>query len=66
MTTKMKITGMTCEHCVMAVSKALGKVPGVEKVEVSLQRGEAVVGGSADAASLIAAVAGEGYQADLI
>jgi copper chaperone len=32
---------MTCQHCVMAVTKALGKIPGLEKVKVDLAKGEA-------------------------
>ena len=43
---KLKVEGMTCNHCVMAVTKALKKVPGVEKVEVSLEKGEALVEGT--------------------
>ena len=62
--TTLKIDGMSCEHCVRAVTGALKKVPGVETVvEVSLERGEARVEGSADAASLIAAIEEEGYSA---
>lgn len=65
--TKLKIDGMSCEHCVRAVSGALEKVPGVETVvEVSLERGEANVEGSAEAAALIAAVEEEGYSAEVI
>ena len=59
----LKITGMTCEHCVRAVTKALEGVPGVEKADVTLIPGEAVVHGQASAAALIAAVKEEGYDA---
>ena len=37
MTTIIKINGMSCGHCSMAVKKALGQIEGVEKVEVSLE-----------------------------
>jgi len=30
------VTGMTCEHCVAAVKKEVGAVPGVTEVELSL------------------------------
>jgi copper chaperone len=63
--TTLKVSGMTCNHCVMAVTKALGKVPGVESAEVSLEKAQAVVKGSADAQALIAAVKEEGYDAAL-
>ncbi|XOB98331.1 CopZ family metallochaperone [Deinococcota bacterium DY0809b] len=61
---KLKVEGMTCNHCVMAVKKALAKVGGVEEVvEVSLERGEALVRGQADTAQLVAAIEEEGYRA---
>ena len=61
---KLKIEGMTCNHCVMAVTKALKSVPGVDKVvEVSLERGEAVVEGNPDLTAIVEAVRDEGYEA---
>ncbi len=63
--TKLKVGGMSCNHCVNAVTQALGAVPGVDRVtEVSLERGEAVVEGSADVALLVAAVEEEGFKAE--
>jgi copper chaperone len=38
---KIKIQGMSCQHCVMSVSKALGAVPGLTNVRVDLVKGEA-------------------------
>lgn len=38
---KIKIEGMSCQHCVMAVKKALGGVPGI--LESDVQIGSAVV-----------------------
>jgi copper chaperone len=35
------IRGMSCQHCVMAVTKALEAVDGVTDVRVDLQKGEA-------------------------
>ncbi|WP_437673865.1 CopZ family metallochaperone [Sorangium sp. So ce131] len=61
---RLVIEGMTCGHCVQAVSKALAKVPGVTRVgEVSLERGEAAVEGSATVEALLAAVRDAGYEA---
>ncbi|MDI9558687.1 MAG: heavy-metal-associated domain-containing protein [Syntrophorhabdus sp.] len=37
----MTIEGMSCQHCVMAVKKALGGVPGI--LESNVQIGSAVV-----------------------
>ena len=39
--TKLKIEGMSCQHCVMAVKKALGGVPGI--LESSVDVGSASV-----------------------
>ncbi len=39
----LKIQGMTCNHCVMRVTKALKAVPGVQDARVDLQKTEAVV-----------------------
>lgn len=39
----IRITGMMCSKCSGSVEKALKATPGVEKVEVSLQKKEAVV-----------------------
>jgi copper chaperone len=64
--TTILIEGMTCGHCVRAVSQALAKVPGVERVAgVDLERGQAVVEGTAAAGDLLAAVRGAGYEARL-
>ena len=38
-----KIQGMTCNHCVMRVAKALKSVSGVQDAQVDLKKGEAVV-----------------------
>ncbi|PKN59722.1 MAG: mercury transporter [Deltaproteobacteria bacterium HGW-Deltaproteobacteria-11] len=37
----IKVKGMSCSHCVMAVSKALQAVDGVDRVHVGLETGEA-------------------------
>jgi len=38
---KVKIQGMSCQHCVMAVTKALNKIEGLKDVKVDLEKGEA-------------------------
>ncbi len=37
----VKIKGMSCQHCVMAVTKALGGIEGIKDVKVDLKSGEA-------------------------
>jgi len=39
--TRIAIEGMSCQHCVMAVKKALGGLPGI--LESNVQIGSAVV-----------------------
>jgi copper chaperone len=64
---KLKIEGMTCNHCVGHVKEALAGVAGVQgPVEVSLALGEAQVQGAADPQALVAAVVEEGYSAVLV
>ncbi|HEY6497554.1 MAG TPA: heavy-metal-associated domain-containing protein [Trebonia sp.] len=38
-TTTYQVAGMTCEHCVRAVTQELGDVPGVTAVSVTLVPG---------------------------
>jgi len=38
---KIKISGMSCNHCVMAVTKALSGIEGIRDVSVDLKAGEA-------------------------
>ena len=66
MTTELKVTGMTCQHCVRAVSQALASVPGVSGAAVTLETGLARVEGNVTAAPLIRAVVDAGYQAELV
>jgi len=42
-TSTIRVEGMKCSKCTGSVEKALKATPGVEKVEVSLERNEAVV-----------------------
>jgi copper chaperone CopZ len=63
-TEKLAIEGMTCGGCRTSVENALGRVAGVARVTVSLERKEAVVEGEhLDRARLIAAVYDAGYDA---
>ena len=64
--TTLRITGMTCGHCVAAVTKALQGVAGVESAQVNLEREEGVIKGSVPAERLIKAVEEEGYHAKVV
>ena len=63
---KLKVSGMTCEHCEKAVERALSGVAGVDKVVVvDREHNEAVVEGQPEELALLAAVREEGYEAEL-
>lgn len=66
MTKTLQIKGMTCEHCVQAVTQALKGVAGVDSVSVDLGAGRARIDGAADPASLVRAVEKQGYEASLV
>ncbi|KAA8560386.1 Copper-exporting P-type ATPase [Pseudomonas extremaustralis] len=63
----LPIGGMTCASCAGRVERALGKVPGVQRVSVNLanERAHVEVLGQMDPAVLIAAVDKAGYTASL-
>ena len=65
-TTTYAVTGMTCGHCVSAVTQELGEVAGVREVQVALDpRGTSTVtvssDGPLDDAAARAAVEEAGY-----
>jgi uncharacterized membrane protein YraQ (UPF0718 family)/copper chaperone CopZ len=60
---KLKIQGMTCEHCASSVTRALKEVRGVSSARVDLKKGEAVVTGmDLELSLLIEAVESLGYK----
>ena len=36
----LKVKGMSCQHCVMSVTKALNQLDGIKNVQVDLAKGE--------------------------
>ncbi len=62
------VNGMSCKHCVAAVTKALKAVPGVAGAEVSLERSNAVVecGAEVSDEALKKAVTDAGYEAGAV
>jgi copper chaperone CopZ len=57
------VDGMTCGHCVQAVTAEVGKVPGVRQVTVDLDTGTVTVTGeSVDDAAVREAVDEAGYS----
>ena len=39
--TTIKVKGMSCQHCVASVTKALSEINGITDVHVNLDKGEA-------------------------
>ncbi|MDF9391684.1 MULTISPECIES: mercury resistance system periplasmic binding protein MerP [Methylococcus] len=63
-TVTLSVPGMTCAACPITVKKALTKVDGVSKVEVSFEKQEAVVtfdDAKTSTAALAQATANAGY-----
>jgi copper chaperone len=60
--TILKIEGLKCMHCKMAVEKALKGLPGVSSAEVDLSKNQAVVMGSAAQGAMSRAVEEAGYK----
>jgi copper chaperone len=58
------VAGMTCSHCVVAVTEEVTKVAGVASVDVELDTKLVQVHGSdVDAAAVVAAIDEAGYDA---
>ena len=59
-----RVTGMTCQHCIAAITEEVGAVPGVTDVQVDLAAGRvSVTGGSPlDDAAVRAAIDEAGYE----
>jgi copper chaperone len=62
-TTVWTVQGMTCSHCVAAVTEEVSAIPGVTAVEVDLESGRVTVTADADPATdaMLAAVDEAGY-----
>ncbi len=40
MASVLNVKGMSCQHCVMSITKALGQLDGIKNVQVDLATGE--------------------------
>ena len=60
----VKIKGMSCQHCVMAVTKALSELDGIKNVQVDLKSGTATYDEikPIDASVIAAAIKRAGYD----
>lgn len=68
-TATLKVSGMSCEHCVRAVTQALQGTEGVQRASVDLQGARATVEydeSKTNPRALAGAVIDEGYTAEEI
>ncbi|WP_374023570.1 heavy-metal-associated domain-containing protein [Mycobacterium sp. HNNTM2301] len=67
-TSEYRVDGMSCGHCESAVRDEVGRLPGVERVDVSADTGRLVITSSApiDADAVLGAVDEAGYEAVLV
>jgi len=59
---QFKVSGMSCGHCVRAVTQAIQALDQATRVEVDLAAGLVHVESSLDAAQIQAAIREEGYE----
>lgn len=58
----LNITGMTCGHCVKAVTRAIQEVDPQAQVSIDLAQGSAQIESGATAQALSAAIVEAGYE----
>ncbi len=64
-TVRYRVPGMTCDHCVHAVKSEVGRVPGVDRVEVDLgTKLVEIEGTDLEPSKLLAAIDEAGYDAE--
>jgi copper chaperone len=63
-TRTISVTGMTCDHCVRAVTTEVGQIPGVTGVDVDLATGQVAIESDApiDDGAIRAAIDEAGYE----
>ena len=61
----LEVRGMSCGHCVAAITSAVSALPGVTGVDVDLAGGSVRVDGMPDPAAVAAAIEDAGYDVPL-
>ncbi len=64
MPSTIRVKGMSCQHCVMSVTKALTQLEGIKNVQVDLAKGEVRFDNSKEIASnrIEKAISDAGYE----
>ena len=66
MAQRFSVTGMTCQGCVKAVTRAVGNaIPGAQ-ISVNLERGLVEIEGKADERVVVKAIADAGFGASAL
>ena len=60
--TKIKVKGMSCQHCVASTRKALEAIPGISNIQIDLAKGEAAFDGQVDIQTVQEAIARIGFE----
>lgn len=63
-TVELSIRGMTCNGCASALTRVLSRVAGVDRAQVELASGRALIEGSAREEDLVRAVEAAGYRVE--
>jgi len=58
----IRITGMSCQHCVNSTRKALEAVPGISNIQIDLAKGEAKFDGKVDFQTVKEAITKIGFE----
>ncbi len=64
--TTITVKGMSCQHCVNAVTKALSAIDGLKEISVSLEKGQAsfIETKPVDRKVIVEALQKAGYEAE--
>lgn len=65
-TVTLHIEGMSCGHCLNAVSRALSGVPGIAVKSLEIGRAEVAADGPTATAAAVTAVTSAGYRATAV
>jgi copper chaperone len=66
MTQRFSVTGMTCQGCVKAVTRAVGHAAPGARIAVNLERGVLEIEGKADERAVVKAITDAGFGASAL
>ncbi len=63
-TVRYTVPGISCQHCVNAITSSVGAVPGVSGIDISIDDKTVTVSGEAVPGDVVAAIEEAGYEID--